>query len=68
MTKSKEEVEKYSKIFYDKLESLGDADKIKKNIDKAEKILSFKQKAPEMIKNKVSAYESPIDEMIIYAT
>lgn len=37
-------------------------------MQKAEKILSFKQKAPEIIKSKVMAYENPLDEMIIYAT
>jgi hypothetical protein len=37
-------------------------------MEKAEKIISFKTKAPEIIRNKVMAYESPLDEMIIYAT
>jgi hypothetical protein len=31
-------------------------------------MLSFKQKAPEIIKNKITAYENPLDEMVIYAT
>ena len=37
-------------------------------MEKAEKILSFKQKAPEIIKSKVMAYENPLEEMVIYAT
>lgn len=32
-------------------------------MEKAEKMLSFKQKAPEIIRNKVMAYENPLDEM-----
>ena len=55
-------------MFFDKIDTLNDADKIKKNIEKAEKMLSFKQKAPEIIKQKVMAYESPLDEMVIYST
>lgn len=50
------------------METLADYEKIKKNIEKSEKNLSFKSKAPEIIKAKVMAYESPIDEMVIYAT
>jgi SWI/SNF-related matrix-associated actin-dependent regulator of chromatin subfamily A member 5 len=61
-------VEKYSKVFFEKMETLADFEKIKKNLEKAEKTLSFKSKAPELIKNKVILYENPIDEMMIYAT
>lgn len=50
------------------METLNDYEKIKKNIEKAEKQLSFKQKAPELIKAKVMAFENPLDDMIIYAT
>lgn len=67
-TKSPEEVKQYSQTFFSKLETLTDAEKIKKNIEKAEKTLSFKQKAPEIIKTKVMAYENPLDEMVIYST
>ena len=41
-TKSKEEVERYSKVFFEKVDSLIDAEKIKKNIEKAERVISFK--------------------------
>lgn len=37
-------------------------------MEKASKMLSFKSKAPEIIKKNVMAYENPLDEMIIYAT
>ena len=50
------------------METLADYEKIKRNIEKAEKSLSFKIKAPEIIKAKVISYESPLDEMVIYAT
>lgn len=67
-TKTLEEVKEYSQTFFEKLETLADAEKIKKNMEKAEKTLSFKQKAPEIIKTKVMAYENPLDEMVIYST
>lgn len=34
-------------------------------MEKAHKILSFKVKAPEIIKAKVMAYENPLDDMMI---
>lgn len=37
-------------------------------MEKADKIISFKNKAPQIIRSKVMAYESPVDEMVIYAT
>lgn len=67
-TKEAYDVEKYSLVFFTRIDSLADADKIKKNMEKADKLISFKQKAPEIIKKKVMAYESPLDEMIIYAS
>lgn len=67
-TKTPEEVQKYSRVFFENLDSLNDADKIKRNVEKAEKMHSFKQKAPEIIKNKVKAYDNPLDDMVIYST
>jgi len=61
-------VERYSKVFFEKIDTLNDAEKIKKCMEKAQKMIAFKQKAPEIIKNKVMAYENPLDEMVIYAT
>lgn len=55
-TKTIEEVEQYAKVFFEQIDTLNDSEKIQKNIDKAEQILSFKQKAPEIIKQKVTAY------------
>ena len=31
-------------------------------------MLTFKQRAPEIIKNKIRAYEFPLDDMVIYST
>lgn len=67
-TKTPEEVAKYSDVFVRQLDTLADADKIRKNMEKAEKIIAFKNKAPIIIKNKVTAYEYPLDEMQILQT
>ena len=61
-------MERYAKVFFEKMETLNDCEKIRKNMQKADKILQFKTKAPEIIKSKVMAYENPLDEMIIYQT
>mmetsp|Transcript_19503 Transcript_19503/g.14189 ORF Transcript_19503/g.14189 Transcript_19503/m.14189 type:complete len:133 (+) Transcript_19503:652-1050(+) len=67
-TKSLDEIKRYAEVFFEKIDSLNDCEKIRKNMEKAEKTLSFKSKAPEVIKQKVIAYENPLDEMQIYAT
>ena len=67
-TKSPEEVAIYSKVFVEQIDSLNDCEKIRKNMEKASRMLEFKTKAPEIIKAKVFAYEYPIDEMVIYST
>jgi hypothetical protein len=38
-TKTPEEVERYSKVFVKNIETLADADKVKKNMEKADKII-----------------------------
>ncbi len=43
-------------------------DQIKRNLDKAEENHEFKRQAPLLIKQKVCAYERPIEEMVIQAT
>ena len=52
-------------MFFENIDQLAEADKIKKNIEKATKTLSFKSKAPQIIRQKVNSYENPIDEMVI---
>jgi hypothetical protein len=42
VSKSAADVEEYSKVFFEKLETLNDCEKIKKNVEKAERMLSFK--------------------------
>ena len=64
-TKTAEEVETYLKVFFEKLESLNDYTNIKKKLDKADAVHSFKRNAPSLIKQKVTAYERPVEEMVI---
>ena len=44
---------------------LNDYVNIKKKLDKADAIHSFKRQAPILIKQKIMAYERPVEEMII---
>ena len=44
---------------------LNDYVNIKKKLDKADAIHSFKRQAPILIKQKVMAYERPVEEMVI---
>ena len=44
---------------------LNDYVNIKKKLDKADAIHSFKRNAPVLIKQKVEAYERPVEEMVI---
>lgn len=67
-TKDIEEIETYAKVFFEQIDTLNDSEKIKKNIEKAEQMLNFKQKAPEIIKQKVTAYQDPLEEMKIEST
>ena len=67
-TKTKEEVQEYAKVFFQRLDELADAQRVKSIIVKTSKMLEFKSKAPDLIARKVSAYEDPYEEMIIYPT
>ena len=68
-TKSPEEVEEYSTVFFQKIDSLNDRDKIRAKINKAQKNVNFNLKAPELIRNKISQYENAYEEMnFTYAT
>ncbi len=64
-TKTAEEVENYLKVFFEKIETLNDYANIKKKLDKADAVHSFKRQAPVLIKQKVTAYERPVEEMVI---
>jgi len=64
-TKDDSEVEKYLTTFFEKLETLNDYTNIKKKLDRADAVHSFKRQAPDMIKQKVNAYERPVEEMVI---
>jgi len=43
-------VEKYAPVFLTNIDTLADAEKIRKNMEKADKILQFKKKAPVIIR------------------
>ena len=55
----------YLDVFFEKLDTLNDYEKIKRNLEKAEAMHSFKRRAPELIRKKVTAYDRPIEEMAI---
>jgi hypothetical protein len=40
--------------------------KIRKNMEKAEKIIQFKKKAPIIIRRKIESYENPVDDMVLH--
>ena len=68
-SKSVEEVKTYSMVFFEKVDTLHDSDKIKQRIEKAQKNVSFHMCAPYIIKDKVKQYSNPYDEMTLtYAT
>ena len=64
-TKTSEQIQEYSSRFFENMSMLTDAEKITKNIEKAEKGHSFKRQAPNLIRQKVTAYERPVEEMIL---
>jgi SWI/SNF-related matrix-associated actin-dependent regulator of chromatin subfamily A member 5 len=64
-TKTPEEVEKYLDVFFKQMESLSDYEKIKRTLERAESMHSFKKQAPVLIRQKVNAYERPVEEMVI---
>ena len=67
-TKNPEEVAKYSRVFVANIDSLVDSDKIRKNMEKADKVIQFKNRAPSIIRSKIEGYENPLEQMQIMAT
>lgn len=63
-TKTPEDVAKYAPVFLKNLDSLADAEKIRKNMEKADKVLQFKRKAPEIIRRKVR--DIPAEEVVLH--
>lgn len=64
-TKTPEEVERYLEVFFKQMDSLADYEKIKKTLERANSMHSFKKQAPVLIRQKVNAYERPVEEMVI---
>jgi len=52
-TKTPEEVQRYAMVFFEKVDTLNDSDKIKAKINKAQKNVSFNLRAPSVINQKV---------------
>jgi len=48
-TKTAGEVKKYLNVFFNKLDTLNDYTNIKKKLDRAEAVHSFKRQAPQLI-------------------
>ena len=68
-TKTVIEVQKYAKVFFEKVDTLHDGAKIMNRIQKAQKNVSFNMKAPHLIRKKVQLYLNPEDEMnFVHAT
>lgn len=56
-------MQKYAQVFFAKIDTLNDAEKIKAKINKAQKNVNFNLRAPQLIKNKISQYENPLEDM-----
>jgi SWI/SNF-related matrix-associated actin-dependent regulator of chromatin subfamily A member 5 len=63
--KTNDQIEAYTKRFFESMDDLAEAEKIKRNLKRSEANLSFKREAPKLIKQKVTAYERPLEEMNI---
>ena len=64
-TKTAEQVRAYEKVFFEKVSTLNESEKIKKMLEKCNSLHNFKKTAPLLIKTKVTALERPLDEMVI---
>jgi len=51
--------------FFENMDELAEVEKIRRNFKRSEANLSFKREAPKLIKQKVTAYERPLEEMNI---
>jgi hypothetical protein len=67
-TKTPDDIAKYAPVFLKNIDTLADAEKVRKNMEKADKIIQFKRKAPLIIKEKVQAYDNPMDEMTLHSS
>jgi hypothetical protein len=62
-SKTPAEVRKYAIVFFEKVDTLNDADKIKAKINKAQKNVNFNMRAPGLISNKLKSVEDPYDDL-----
>ena len=67
--KSVVEVRDYAQVFFAKVDTLNEADKIKAKINKAQKNVNFNLRAPGIIINKMNQYDNPVEDMnLTFAT
>jgi SWI/SNF-related matrix-associated actin-dependent regulator of chromatin subfamily A member 5 len=62
-TKTVAEVEEYALVFFEKVDTLNDAEKIKSKINRAQKNVNFNMRAPSIILNKMKQFENPMEDM-----
>jgi len=62
-SKTPKEVKDYALVFFEKVDTLTEADKIKAKINRAQKNVNFNMRAPGIIKNKLKQYDNPFEEM-----
>lgn len=68
-TKTPQQISEYAKVFFAKIDTLADREKIKAKINKAQKNVNFNMRAPSIIRKKMLMYDNPIEEMnFLYAT
>lgn len=60
-SKTQQEVEAYARVFFQKMKTLNDWEKIKAKIEKAQKNVAFNMNAPLLIRNKLEQYSNPLD-------
>ena len=64
-SKTPEEVAVYAKVFFEKVHTLQDHEKIIMKIQKAQTFVNFNMRAPYVIRKKIDAYHNPFEEMVL---
>lgn len=68
-TKTPEEVKEYATVFFEKVNTLHDSEKIIQKVQRAQKNVNFNLRAPYVIKQKIQQYTNPYEDMnLAYAT
>ena len=68
-TKTPAEVKAYATVFFEKVDTLHDSEKIIQKVQKAQKNVNFNLRAPYVIKQKLDQYSNPYEDMnLTFAT